>query len=112
MSECQTKLVWVWLSEKEETERSEVTDNPVSESFSFAEKVKVQRGVGNWGLVVGCWIFAIGLWPLAIGFWLLPHLRAQPAGAYTCAGDAGSARREMVGVVLYVIGRFIDVFCQ
>ena len=40
MSECQTKLVWIWLSEKEETERSEVTEKPVSESRSFAEKVK------------------------------------------------------------------------
>lgn len=41
MSECQAKLVWHWLSEEEETERSEVTENPVSLSFSFAEKVKV-----------------------------------------------------------------------
>ena len=41
MSECQTKHVWVWLSEKEKTERSEVTEKPVSESFSFAEKVCV-----------------------------------------------------------------------
>jgi hypothetical protein len=39
MSECQTELVWVWLSEKEEPERSEVTEKPVSVSFSFAEKV-------------------------------------------------------------------------
>jgi hypothetical protein len=46
MSECQTKLVWDWLSEKEETERSEVTDRPVSVSFSFAEKVNVQ-GIVN-----------------------------------------------------------------
>jgi hypothetical protein len=40
MSECQAKLVWYWLSEEEETERSEVTDRPVSTSFSLAEKVK------------------------------------------------------------------------
>ena len=42
MSECQAKLVWHWLSEEEETERSEVTEKPVSWSFSFAEKVKDQ----------------------------------------------------------------------
>jgi len=39
MSERQVKLVWAWLSEEEETERSEVTDRPVSVSFSLAEKV-------------------------------------------------------------------------
>ena len=39
MSERQVKLVWAWLSEEEETERSEVTDKPVSVSFSLAEKV-------------------------------------------------------------------------
>jgi hypothetical protein len=44
MSECQAKLVWHWLSEEEETERSEVTEKPVSASFSFAEKVKVRAG--------------------------------------------------------------------
>ena len=42
MSECQTELVWGWLSEKEEPERSEVTEKPVSVSFSFTEKVCVQ----------------------------------------------------------------------
>ena len=38
-NECQVKLVWAWLSEEEETERSEVTLRPVSEYFSLAEKV-------------------------------------------------------------------------
>ena len=47
MSECQAKLVWYWLSEEEETERSEVTDRPVSESRSLAEKVKVQFRIKN-----------------------------------------------------------------
>ena len=45
MSECQAKLVWLWLSEEEETERSEVTEKPVSWSFSFAENVKISAKV-------------------------------------------------------------------
>ena len=47
MSECQAKLVWRWLSEEEETERSEVTEKPVSVSRSFAEKVYIQSGMRN-----------------------------------------------------------------
>ena len=47
MSECQAKLVWHWLSEEEETERSEVTEKPVSLSFSFEEKVYIQSGMRN-----------------------------------------------------------------
>ena len=41
MSECKDKLVWPLLSEEEETERSEVTEKPVSMSFSLAEKVNI-----------------------------------------------------------------------
>lgn len=52
MSECQAKLVWHWLSEEEETERSEVTEKPVSESFSFAEKVKRAASKKCWLVVV------------------------------------------------------------
>ena len=45
MSECKDKLVWPLLSEEEETEHSEVTEKPVSKSFSFAEKVKIWAGM-------------------------------------------------------------------
>ena len=55
MSECKDKLVWPLLSEEEETERSEVTEKPVSESFSFAEKVNVQGTGGSGQGTVGGW---------------------------------------------------------
>ena len=55
MSECKDKLVWPLLSEEEETERSEVTEKPVSESFSFAEKVNVQRTGGRGQGTAGGW---------------------------------------------------------
>ena len=58
MSECKDKQVCLLLSEEEETERSEVTLKPVSESRSFAEKVKVQAGCGH-GALMGQYVGVI-----------------------------------------------------
>ena len=82
------------------------TEKPVSESFSFAEKVCVQRGVGNWGLGVGCWVLDFCYWPLAVSYWLLvTSVPLRPARGLVrlcgqcgkrAAGDGGAICAESV----------------
>ena len=67
--------------------------------------MKVQRGIGNWGLGVGRWLLLICSWPLAIGFEVSHSNCVPPAGVFACASGEGNARREVAG--LYVRERFI-----